>query len=1315
VFGGFLIPSPLASYQMRLVILFALSVWPISGLQTKSDPYQSRDPEVRLAKQRLLSMDPQLPGIRFRVGDQMTRLVSVDASIKSLEESLGSFQNALSEMAGVIDVPKANNGLAVQMAEARKNILVLSGSLLSRHRQTSALISNMYQNAINLPPKLASSLQGTLDNLVKTYNQQISRQVSALNRQREQAVTDATANIQSLSRSVSQTQTKQISSAMKMIKQITNDRVELLTKSVGLNQKFVEALNVVNTAIAAVKEKSNADLLKIQNIVGNNQKALQDYVNQAGSTWMANFQNVIAKAAQDATQALNQMSTNLSLQFSASKTTATKNLAAVDQAIDKAVSSVNSDLNTATRRLNLSLQNLTQYTNTLVADLQTPVQDIQDQIATAQNLLSSTQQHASLAATDIATQTTASTNDLLARFQNMAKSIQSNPGISALSESVTGAYSAAQSAIQSSQTSAQSKVASLQSQLGDHDNMVGTVSSALADMIDSQNKDFQTQSQVTSAGVLSQLSAASQRLNDLANGVAAKTDTVRANSDAQLADVVGRVMDKINATHSGSGAQIDGIGNQITQNKNQIENLIQASLGGVLSESGSLLGASSGLAGDAAKQAEKIANLTGMLNSQGDFVGKNLAAANSQLNSLRSLGSTAADDFYNSAMGSTGSAVNAFGKQANDAVSGFSEDLKKKLESLALSQSRLTAEQAANHNATSVMEAQLKANLTMANNLLGSIKANSTVTDANTQAYLSQLISQFKSGSSGQVAAMQQSTNANLRQLSADMQRVADNANSDVAKTSAGLLEQLTKYSQFVASQSDGLKGTVTNASSSVGKFQNLVESTVGRIGSLSTGLETFARNATKFIADQLNATDDVLGDAQADVEQTLQQAWDQFNEVQSSVNGSTANKLSAFRQAVNESIVSGDATVKEFTNYINGMVEYEKASAAGRIAVQQGLLNSIIANAMNSTGPGSDNASAELLARLQSVMGTANSAMNASSDSTQKSKLAQQAMINMFGLTTANQVHGLFEKLSQNTDAFGAAVNGSAATAGSQSVRILQSVGLGSKGLVDFASQISTSVGAALTDAQTNYANSESAIAALASKTNDLSNITQSQLTAILQAMASSQSMYSSALDHSKKQNSGNVASLSGVIGDFVTLVNQTLAESDDLISAVDTNYTDATQKLSAKMDTVLGFISREANSIAASADSSSRQLKSLLTSSGPIEDGIRQRLEELAAQQDKFATSVHDQLTGFVSRLSDDNDKISNARLAATNKLYDTLHRASAQFASNAAAWQAQALEKSNGGSSSFIDQSRRVRDMTDSQLVKDVLAHVGKLRRH
>ena len=147
----------------------------------------------------------------------------------------------------------------------------------------------------------------------------------------------------------------------------------------------------------------------------------------------------------------------------------------------------------------------------------------------------------------------------------------------------------------------------------------------------------------------------------------------------------------------------------------------------------------------------------------------------------------------------------------------------------------------------------------------------------------------------------------------------------------------------------------------------------------------------------------------------------------------------------------------------------------------------------------------------------------------------------------------------------------------------------------------------------------------------------------------------------------------------------------------------------LGSKMDTILGFISREASKISESADGSSRALKELLTRNGAMEEGIQSRLEQLSSQQDSFAKSVHDQLQAYISRLNDDSSKLSMARQTATNKLYDALHRANTQFAAKAAEWQSQRL-----ASSSSLMQVR-IHGMSDEELVKDVERHLRATRTH
>jgi hypothetical protein len=288
---------------------------------------------------------------------------------------------------------------------------------------------------------------------------------------------------------------------------------------------------------------------------------------------------------------------------------------------------------------------------------------------------------------------------------------------------------------------------------------------------------------------------------------------------------------------------------------------------------------------------------------------------------------------------------------------------------------------------------------------------------------------------------------------------------------------------------------------------------------------------------------------------------------------------------------------------------------------------------------------------------------------------------------------------LQGNSDGFNDAVAGAANDTRADSRALLSGAGLGVKGIVDLASDLASAVGDSLADTMKKQSESKMAMAALSSETNDLSNITQSQLAAVLKAMMDSQAMYDHEIEKSKTSNGESVALISGVIRDFVYLVNETLAESSDLISTVDANYTEQSTALDSKMNTIVGFINREANAVAASADSSSQALRNLLTSNGPMEDGIRQRLAALATQQDQFASKVHDQLNSFIVRLNDDNGKISSAREAATNRLYDALHKASTEFAQNAAAWQAERLSRPSTTDTTTLPPSTMTSTVTPS----------------
>jgi len=402
------------------------------------------------------------------------------------------------------------------------------------------------------------------------------------------------------------------------------------------------------------------------------------------------------------------------------------------------------------------------------------------------------------------------------------------------------------------------------------------------------------------------------------------------------------------------------------------------------------------------------------------------------------------------------------------------------------------------------------------------------------------------------------------------------------------------------------------------------------------------------------------------------------LNGVMSSIDDSTNEKITGFKKAVDNSIVTSDGIIANFTDYINGMVEYEKKSAAARVAIQQSVLQSIMKNAMDAdTGSSSSAATNALIDRLRAVMGSAGIAANASADTIAAQKASQQALIDSFGLSTASKVGNLLSALQANADGFTNSVKGSSNTSSQDSRALLQGAGLGVQGIVDLAGEVAGDVESALNDTIAQRDQSQAALDALSAQTNGLSNITESQLAQILEAMMSSQVMYTNQLDSDRKANADNIALISGVIRDFVTLVNETLAESNDLISNVDANYTDQSMALDSKLNTIVGFITREARAVSASADTSAQALKKILTSNGPMEDGIRQRLAALSEQQDGFAQKVHDQLQGFITRLNDDSAKMNTARDAATNRLYDVLHKASTEFAQNAANWQAQRLQ--------------------------------------
>ena len=1256
----------------RIFILLQIA----AAVELRSDSYQSNNPEVRLAKQRLLSMEPTKPGIRYRTGVQLTNLVDVDGSIKNLEGSVATFQNALSKVAGIIDMTGQSNGLQPQMKALLIQIKALDAKLLNLHRRASSQISSLYMHANAIPAQLSNNLQQSLDGLVTNYNQQIINQVASLDRQRKAAIDQATTDTTTLARTVKGVQLGQIVGAKKLIKQIQADRQDVLVKSLALNNKFNVAMGIVKSALAGVQTQSQTDLVTVEGIVNSNKKSLVDYIMQAGNTWTSGFETLIARAAKDSAKSIGAVSTEIGFQFAAAQKKAASDLAAVDATVDSSISQVNRQIDSVVRKFEMAIQNATQTTDSVVADLKQPVEDVQDQITTAGTLLSTLQRKASLSIAGVASATTKTTQAMLEQYRKSGQAIESNPGFAAVAASVTDVYNKATADIGTAQTSAETRVAALQDQLGSNDQTVGQISEALQASIDSSKQDFQTKTQLASSSLAAGVAAASSKLGDLANENAARVDELKANADGAIAGVVGSLSTKIDNVHTASGALIDAANAQVSTAGGNLNTLISQSFGGILTDSADVKNGATALAAASSATSARIGTLNGALATQTGLVNKNIADANSQVADLRQLGSSAVDEFYQKSLASTSSSVSAFSRSSNEAVDAFASGLQGEYASLSAAQSGLQTTQAEHARQAALVQAGLSGNLTRAQQLLASVKSNSSVADAQTQQYVSSLLLQFKSGSLGEVSNLKAQSAERLKTISAELQDRVAAAGASVGSETRGFVSNLAQLSGYLSDHAGELQGAVDNTTGAVTDFQSLATVLSGQIGSISDRLKLFAQNSTEAMNSKLAETAEFVNDSRDDAIDEINKTWEMLEESMNSVNGSTAQKIAQFRSAVSSSIATSDLTIRNFTNYIDAMVAMEKRTAASRIAVQRGLLQSIMAQAANknTTGAGS---SAELLARLQAVLGTASDSVGATADGLLAQKASQDAMINMFGFNTAAQVDQLVKKLGANAAGFVGGVGNASAASAADSSALLRSTGLGVQGIVDLASNVAETVDIALNDTRSKMRDSQVAMAALSAETGDLSNITESQLSAILAAMMDSQTMYSTQLSEAKGNNTANIALISGVVRDFVRLVNQTLSESNDLVAAVDANYTDASMKLGSKMDTVIGYISRQSSAVASSADSSAQMLKSLLVSSGPMEDGIRETLKSLSAQQDEFAKKVRDQLAGFTTRIADDTTAMTSARAAATNKLYDALHAASEQFASNAAAWQNEKLQ--------------------------------------
>ena len=1290
---------------MRIVLILGIALWlapAVGGVKTRAEPYTSDDRGTRLAKQRLLSMYAAKPGIRFRLGDQLTKLADMDKSIKTLESSVTRFQDALSQVAGVIDIPKAANGLVPQMQAAVKNVERLDRRLKSLHGQAMTQMSSLYNTAQKIPQTLTKNLQKSIDNLVTTYNQQIVNQVHSLERQRESTVQQSMMDARSLNRSVQAVQRDQLIDVRKLSKQIASDRIDLLSTTSTLNSKFLQAASIVNSALSGVKTKSSNDLALVEGIVTKNKQALVDYLTDAGQKWTVKLQSDVEKAAKTVSKALVDMSKSLSQQFADAKKKADADLLKVGASVDGAVSSVGRTLDAAQRKFDLAIKNATQVTDRVIEDLSAPIADIRDQVTAAQNLMSTTQQDVTVSVSAISANATRVATGLVSQFQSAAHSVAANPGFSNLTQMAANVYASAQQTAGAAQTSAQTRVAALEGQMGGNHNTLAEISAALTDSIAAQNRDFNAQTQAQVTGVQSQVDATSAQLAQMASENAALVDEAKAAADAQLASAADRAAAGIAGSHTAATAAVGAVSDRVNQTAAQAQNMISSAFGGVLAEGQNVLAGASGVAASAADTAARVANLSSAIALQNKQTSADLASASGQMQLLHQQGSNAVDQFAQFAGAATSQSVNAFATNANGVVDEFATNAQAQLDALKRAQQKLTETETGGAQEAAASDAALRSNLTRAKDMLNALKGNSTITDAAVRSRVNAMLADFKSGSLAEVSNLKAATAAQLQAIALDLKDRVAGAGGAVSNQTKGFVDALTHLSNYVAANGRDLDAAVAGTSGGVSDFGALTDKLAAEISSMSDGLKLYYQNTTAFVNNKLDDTEQLLNESRADAAGKIDEAWTKLHESMAAVDGSTAQKIQSFRSSVSESIKKSDAIVKNFTSYMDAMVAYEHKTAASRLAVQRGLLSSIMAHAAdaNKTSPAQ---SAEMIQRLKAVLGTASGAVGASNDELAAHKASQAALIDAFGMSTAAKVNDLLGKLEGNSAAFAADVGSSGALAAGDSAAMLRSTGLGVGGVVDLANGMADSVDSALNETSRRFRESQVAMAALSAETGGLSNITEAQLSAILQAMSSSQLMFSSSLDAAKQNNSDSIALISGVIRDFVTLVNETLEESNDLVSGVDANYTEASLALSSKMDTVLGFINRQASAVSESAESSGRLLKNLLSRNGAMEDGIRERLQQLSKQQDAFATNVHDQLQSYIGRINEDSAKLTSARSAATNKLYEALQTANADFAAKAAEWQRERLATP----ASFIQ--RTVKHLSDDQLLQDVFRHL------
>jgi hypothetical protein len=501
------------------------------------------------------------------------------------------------------------------------------------------------------------------------------------------------------------------------------------------------------------------------------------------------------------------------------------------------------------------------------------------------------------------------------------------------------------------------------------------------------------------------------------------------------------------------------------------------------------------------------------------------------------------------------------------------------------------------------------------------------------------------------------------------------------------------KYDQTLSAQLKDLAAKRAQTRMGIEQFAKFLQSVKAQVAD-RLNMETDDGVKIAAIARMRDASVAEVATAAADMNHTIDSEFQRANE-------SIANKTYNFYKQFQTASIVADSLVQGFTEYVDKMISYEKASAAQREATQAGLVKSI---QEHMSGPPLFNSSmnASEIERVNQLVQAAMDSSDQSAEGIRKRKAAQEALVNMMGVDAANALQNKYKQLAGNADALSASIQASMDEMSSDRVGGLEASKLGLDGVSGETQLFAKQAGGILESQKKNANDIAAKIDELLSGGSFLTNITSQELGAILTSVQNSDGVYRSQISAYQDANGASVATLGGVIEAFANLVQSSLNKTTDFLDMMSKNYTVLVKKTDAVTRTPVADVQKDLKKTLNKADVINSTLTQHQLSVGPIEEALQDRLDSLNQRNDEFMASINQQLNQYMATVHQMDGQIAVSRQDGMKKLRSALSKLTNDFQEQALNFQAERVDKSS------LLQVR-----SDSELRSDVNQRIKLIR--